>query len=519
MLEAVMSVIDRFFLSEYSESDFWNRQRAKDLLITSVVMAFLLLLLLFFLTVIQGRSVGDVTCLGIIGLEIILSFGLLLTKKGYVGIASHVILVPMAAVVWVNLFMSLGRIEVIRVLNGIGLVFPVIGLVSLLMNRISVLIYTLCNCVLLGLYCNVLIQGRFITRPEGLSYFVDFALGIIMLGVICSRILGNSSKANKSIADALEESNLKGESIRKILDQTNSASALLATSTDGLAETTQSFALNAQSQAASVEEITASVEEVASSGEGIHAIAKRQTELSGKVSADMDSLHNIVSMVGEKMHDALTIRDTLNDMVGTSREEIRNLLEVMSTATSNFKGVQDTVSIIEDISDKINLLSLNAAIEAARAGEYGRGFAVVADEIGKLADSTSSNLKSINTMFNLSNDEISRVYGRLEVFVNSLNKMIEYIAEFSHRVDLVVELTEQDLALNRIARESLGHVSEESDNILNATSEQKLALEEIAKSISVINGATQEIAMGARELSETSKGLSDRARELKGLAE
>lgn len=496
-----MSVIDRFFLSEYSESDFWNRQRAKDLLITSVVMAFLLLLLLFFLTVIQGRSVGDVTCLGIIGLEIILSFGLLLTKKGYVGIASHVILVPMAAVVWVNLFMSLGRIEVIRVLNGIGLVFPVIGLVSLLMNRISVLIYTLCNCVLLGLYCNVLIQGRFITRPEGLSYFVDFALGIIMLGVICSRILGNSSKANKSIADALEESNLKGESIRKILDQTNSASALLAASTDGLAETTQSFALNAQSQAASVEEITASVEEVASSGEGIHAIAKRQTELSGKVSADMDSLHNIVSMVG------------------TSREEIRNLLEVMSTATSNFKGVQDTVSIIEDISDKINLLSLNAAIEAARAGEYGRGFAVVADEIGKLADSTSSNLKSINTMFNLSNDEISRVYGRLEVFVNSLNKMIEFIAEFSHRVDLVVELTEQDLALNRIARESLGHVSEESDNILNATSEQKLALEEIAKSISVINGATQEIAMGARELSETSKGLSDRARELKGLAE
>ena len=48
MLEAVMSVIDRFFLSEYSESDFWNRQRAKDLVITSVVMAFLLLLLLFF---------------------------------------------------------------------------------------------------------------------------------------------------------------------------------------------------------------------------------------------------------------------------------------------------------------------------------------------------------------------------------------------------------------------------------------------------------------------------------------
>ncbi len=128
---------------------------------------------------------------------------------------------------------------------------------------------------------------------------------------------------------------------------------------------------------------------------------------------------------------------------------------------------------------------------------------MVADEIGKLADSTSANLKSINDMFNLSNDEINRVYGRLEVFVNSLNKMIEHIAEFSHRIDLVVELTEQDLALNRVARESLGHVTEESNNILNATSEQKLALDEIAKSIAVINGATQEIAKPiAKQLEE-----------------
>ena len=136
-----MSAIDRFFLSVYDESDSRNRQRAKDLVITSSVMGFLLLLLLLFLVPIQGRSITDVTCLGIIGLEMIMLLGLALTRKGFVGIASHLILVPMAAVVWVNLFMSLGKIELIRVLNGIALVFPVIGLISLLMTRIAVFVY------------------------------------------------------------------------------------------------------------------------------------------------------------------------------------------------------------------------------------------------------------------------------------------------------------------------------------------------------------------------------------------
>ena len=327
-----------------------------------------------------------------------------------------------------------------------------------------------------------------------------------------------SRGAYLQVEGALIQNKSFSASIEKIVQQTGEIAQRLDGTTELMTDTATIFADSAQGQAASVEEITSTVEEMAASGESVYTMAKGQVELARSVNAEMENLYRIVNSVDENMKAVLSIRDSLNAMVGRSRDELGVTREMMTSATSTFRDVQETVNVIQDISDQINLLSLNASIEAARAGEHGRGFAVVADEIGKLADSTSENAKAINTMFLRSNAEIERSYKSLEVFIESLNQMISHISDFSARIDGVVGLAHQDMELNRKARQSLQEILSEADRILAAVDEQKLAFDEISRSISHINQRAQEIAGGSEELTATSKEIAGSIQELVGLS-
>ncbi|TAL31785.1 MAG: hypothetical protein EPN93_17035 [Spirochaetes bacterium] len=516
-LPPMRSEFNAFFLSKYENSSYREQQRAKLLVTLSIVIMFALGVLGLAIGILQGKGFNASVGL-ILVLEVVFMSTMVLAKRGHLDVAAHCMLVPATAGIWFILFQTTATQDLVSSINSIVYIFTILIMATSVTNRISVSAYALFNLGAIVAY-NLYFKSTGILSPEqAMENMTDSLIATILTSGVCLQILSVNIKSHKIIQDALGESRRQGEDIKNILEQTNGVAVKLASSTEQMASTTDSFSSNAQSQAASLEEVTSSVEEITASGESVYTMAKQQVDLTQKVTDEMGTLYGIVKAVGEKMAEALSIRDELNRMVEKSRADIQSALQGMSGAGAQFQGVQDTVNIIEDISDQINLLSLNAAIEAARAGDHGRGFAVVAEEIGKLADNTSSNVKSINEMFKASNVEIGKAYARLEAFIESLNRMIQHISEFGARIDRVVDSAKEDLELNKAIRGSLEGVLAESNKIVGATNEQKIALEEISKSIAGLNMTTQEMALGSHELSDTSKELALTAQDLMGVS-
>ncbi len=78
-------------------------------------------------------------------------------------------------------------------------------------------------------------------------------------------------------------------------------------------------------------------------------------------------------------------------------ESLNEVLNAFDKIYSSINQIKEFSNVILEISNRTNMLALNAQIESARAGEHGKGFSVVANEIKKLSDNTKENAQAIKT--------------------------------------------------------------------------------------------------------------------------
>ncbi|MBN2434893.1 MAG: hypothetical protein JXK07_06460 [Spirochaetes bacterium] len=302
---------------------------------------------------------------------------------------------------------------------------------------------------------------------------------------------------------------------RDVISDVNHSANQLAYSADEISSAVKDFSSNIQNQSANSEEISASVEEMEASMINVAGESETQNNSIKYLDKQIKDMSVMLREIQKMTQNTFTLTEKLQSRAATGEQTLRTMDHTMVKLNNSSQDMVNILAIIDEISEQINLLSLNAAIEAARAGDAGKGFAVVADEISKLADQTAKSLKDIDSLIRMNSSEISDGQKNINETlllitdflsgINSINDMNRKIGNFMTQYSQT-----NDEVSNRAE-----NVQKISEGIKHAADENKRAISEIAKSIFDINDLSQKNATHSQDVSDNTKKLAAMSESLK----
>ncbi|MEM5946956.1 methyl-accepting chemotaxis protein [Spirochaetia bacterium 38H-sp] len=183
----------------------------------------------------------------------------------------------------------------------------------------------------------------------------------------------------------------------------------------------------------------------------------RLTSWSVEIKKTANSIFEVIGHLQDISRDRVADMVSMTDEINQRRSMFEKNLEINTSISENAMFMQDLLSLIDDISQRINLLAINASIEAARAGEHGKGFKVIAEEVRKLADNTAKRAQETNDVLNQvlktigQSQELSEslfstysdIAKEMEHFKEALETIESSLSEFSAQSKRLEELVEQ----------------------------------------------------------------------------
>ncbi|MBV5338982.1 MAG: GAF domain-containing protein [Deltaproteobacteria bacterium] len=290
---------------------------------------------------------------------------------------------------------------------------------------------------------------------------------------------------------------------------------------DSVADGTSIIASASEGVMASIDETSSAVNEISVA---IEQVTRNLDHLAGVVHQSASAMEQIHSTIGNVEQNAALshevsqqVKERAEESLAVVTETINALDEIKHSVGLSFDAIQrlaanstrieNIVNVINDITKRTNLLALNASIIAAQAGEYGKSFGVVADEIRNLSLQTGHSTGEITSIIEeimsesktaannirTSRDLVHRGVELGHTTGESLKAIFDSSSCSLEMTKQIKQATQEQVVSVQLVARSMEEISSMTSQIFTASTDQAKATRSIARAIETIKDMTHEM--------------------------
>ena len=339
-----------------------------------------------------------------------------------------------------------------------------------------------------------------------------------------STSVGEMSSSIQSIAES-------AGSLSTSAEETSSAILEMNASNLEVARHTGELTSSVESVTTSVLEMIGSIREVAGHADTLSSAAEETSSSAIQIEATIREVERLAqesARLSEQVSfearesGSRSIYETMSAM-DTIKEAVERYSSLITRLDKRSGEIGKILGVIVEVTERTNLLALNASILAAQAGEHGKGFAVVAGEIKALADRTAGSAqdiaKLITTVQKEAKEAVTAMTESLSQDAGAALEKIVGSASRSAEMSTLIEraMMEQARGIKQVS-EAVAHVKQMMGQIASATQAQSSGSEIILKASEGmrdiarrVNLTLTEQGRGGRQIAEAAENVTVRA--------
>lgn len=251
-----------------------------------------------------------------------------------------------------------------------------------------------------------------------------------------------------------------------------------------------------------LEENSASLQEINSNMDDIETLGNKNQESAKEIQEIIQTNLQRLNELGKNLENLAEISKNTANFTKESKNQSESLKNMIYAMQESSERITEILSIIKEISDRTNLLSLNASIEAARAGESGKGFAVVAQSISNLADTTEKSVQDIEELIEHTTTQMNQAIQ----FIDKSNEMMNKSFEMVNSLDIEIQ-NSKNIVKSQLERSN--KILENATKMYSIARDTFNSIKFIKDIIREINHSIDEASKVSIQFTETSKKLND----------